>query len=347
MPVYLDSDRSGSNGHVEGFTWPRRKPPSQRLEQSSRSVIRIGLINNMPHSAFTATERQFISILDSASDGIPVHLSFYSLPGIPRPEPGAEVGGNVYSSVEVLFATDLDGLIVTGKEPITPSLKDEPCWESFTRVVDWARENTYSTIWSCLAAHAAVLYLDGVERRKGEEKHFGVFECSRVSDNALTEGSPLRFSVPHSRWNGVSEDELTARGYSVLTRTEGSGVDSFTKKEDSLFVFFQGHPEYESDTLLREYRRDVGRYLRHEMNSYPLLPRGYFDRNTECALAALKEKAMTRRSEELFTSVGTALESAKVENTWHRTAAHIYGNWLKYMCARKIDHELADDAIVA
>jgi homoserine O-succinyltransferase len=307
----------------------------------------IGLVNNMPHAAFTATERQFISLLESASGDIPVHLSFYSLPGIPRPDPGADNAGSVYSSVEALWDTSLDGLIVTGKEPITPSLKDEPCWRSFTQLLDWARDNTYSTVWSCLAAHAAVLYLDGVERRKSEEKNFGVFDCSRVSDHLLTDELPSRLRVPHSRWNGISEDELTSRGYSILTRTEGSGVDSFVKEENSLFVFFQGHPEYDSDTLLREYRRDIGRYLRHEVNSYPLLPRGYFDGGTESVLTALQEQAMSSRSEELLTRVGTVLESARVENTWCRTAAHLYRNWLTYMSARKIERQLADDAIVA
>ena len=346
MPVYLDSDRSSSNGSAEGFTWPRRRPPSQRFEPSSPHVT-IGLVNNMPHAAFTATERQFISLLDSASGDIPVRLSFYSLPGIPRPDPGPDNAGSAYSSVETLWNTSLDGLIVTGKEPITPSLKDEPCWKSFTQVLDWARENTYSTVWSCLAAHAAVLCLDGIERRKSEEKHFGVFECSHVSDNHLTEGLPSRLSVPHSRWNGVSEDELTSRGYSILTRTEGSGVDSFVKEENSLFVFFQGHPEYDSDTLLREYRRDAGRYLRHEVNSYPLLPRGYFDRGTESVLTALQEKAMSCRSEELLASIGTALESARIENTWRRTAALIYRNWLRYMSARKVEGQFADDVNVA
>jgi homoserine O-succinyltransferase/O-acetyltransferase len=36
----------------------------------------------------------------------------------------------------------------------------------------------------------------------------------------------------------------------------------FVKYNRSLFVLLQGHPEYDSATLLREYRRDVGRFLR-------------------------------------------------------------------------------------
>lgn len=345
MPVYLDSDRSG-NSSLGSFTWPRRRPPAQRLEPSSR-CIRIGLINNMPHAAFTATERQFISILDSASEDVSVHLSFYSLAGIPIPEPGVDNAGNVYLSVDGLMETSLDGLIVTGKEPLTPNLKDEPCWESFTQVLEWARENTYSTVWSCLAAHAAVLHLDGITRRLSREKHFGVFECMRVSDHALMEGAQPPFHVPHSRWNGVPEEDLVANGYSVLTRTVRSDVDTFVKEENSLFVFFQGHPEYDSDTLLREYRRDVGRYLRNEANSYPLLPHGYFDRATESALTSLREEAMSCRSEDLFTSVGTALETARITNTWRQAGEGIYRNWLQHISARKLERQFDGDAIVA
>ena len=50
----------------------------------------------------------------------------------------------------------------------------------------------------------------------------------------------------------------------MLTRSADAGVDTFIKQRKKLFVFFQGHPEYESDTLLREYRRDMGRYFRGE-----------------------------------------------------------------------------------
>jgi homoserine O-succinyltransferase len=337
MPVYLEFDRLSFDGEG-GFTWPRRKPPSPLPERSSQCVT-IGLINNMPHAAFTATERQFISLLDSASEGIPIQLSLFSLPGIPRPEPGPDYAGSIYSNVDGLWGTKLDGLIVTGKEPLTPDLRDEPCWESFTQVLDWARGNTHSAVWSCLAAHAAVLCMDGIGRRRSENKHFGLLSSTHVNAHELTADAPERFVVPHSRWNGLAEEELTACGYSVLARTTDAGVDTFVKQEKSLFVFFQGHPEYESDTLLREYRRDVGRYLRNETNTYPLLPLGYFDERTGSALAALREEGMACRSEELFARVGSVLESAKIENTWHRTATRIYRNWLEYICARKSESQ--------
>ena len=156
---------------------PAVSGPRSVGSESSRCIT-IGLINNMPQAAFTATERQFISLLDSASEDIDVRLSLYSLLDIPKPALDGDNTGSSYSSIDKLWETDLDALIVTGKEPVTANLRDEPCWESLTQVLEWARENTYSTVWSCLAAHAAVLHMDGIGRHKSDEKHFGVFECA-------------------------------------------------------------------------------------------------------------------------------------------------------------------------
>jgi homoserine O-succinyltransferase len=334
MIVNLDSNRF-CHDPAAGNAWPsRRTTQGQRRERASQCVT-IGLVNNMAGAAFKATERQFVSLLDSASESIPIHMSFYTLPGLSRAESGGLRFAGHYASVEALLDTHLDGLIVTGREPKMTDLRDEPYWESFTHVLEWARNNTYSAIWSCLAAHAAILQMDGIGRRKSEEKNFGVFECVRVSDHPLTQGLSPRFNVPHSRWNGVAEKDLSDLGYSVLSRIAGNGVDAFVKQEMSLFVFFQGHFEYQSNTLMREYRRDVGRYVKGETDTYPLLPRRYFDRSTEKALTALRDNAVSCRSTGVLTSVAAALEKTKIENTWERSAACIYRNWLECICARK------------
>ena len=297
--------------------------------------IRIGLINNMPDAALEATERQFRTLLASASDGMTVRLSLYALTDVPRSEAGKRHIEDSYSSVKELWDTHLDALIVTGAEPRTANLMDEPYWESLARVLEWARDHTHSTVFSCLAAHAAVLQMDGIGRLKSDDKHFGVFECARHSDHRLMAGTASRFKLPHSRWNGVSEADLAASGYSVLTRSPDAGVDIFIKQCKSLFVFFQGHPEYEADTLLREYRRDVGRYLRGETDTYPSLPRSYFDEDTAQALTALRAQAICQRGEELLTYVSTTLEHGTIDYTWHSTAARIYRNWLQYIRDQK------------
>src|SRR5258708_6261250 len=146
--------------------------------------------------------------------------------------------------------------MVPGPEPRAASLADEPYWPAFTQLVDWAARNTISTIWSCLAAHAAVLHLDSIARVPLDEKCIGVFDCDKVADHPLTVNLPARAAVPHARWNALSEDALAANGYKVLTRSPAAGVDAFVPAEQSLFLFFQGHPEYGAVALLNEFRRD-------------------------------------------------------------------------------------------
>jgi homoserine O-succinyltransferase len=338
MVVNIDSIRFRHDRSAGSAPSLSRAAAWQRPERMSQCVT-IGLVNNMAGAAFKATERQFISLLDLASEGIPIHVSFYTLPGMSRAESGGHSFARHYASVEALRDTHLDGLIVTGREPKMANLRDEPYWESFTEVLEWARNNTYSTVWSCLAAHAAILHMDGIDRRKSETKNFGVFECAQVSEHHLMQGLSPRLHVPHSRWNGVVQKDLIDRGYGVLTRTADDGVDAFFKREESLFVFFQGHLEYESDTLMREYRRDVGRFVKGETSNHPLLPHGYFDRSTEKALMILRDKAIARRGTDLLTSVAAAMETTKIENTWQRSAVRIYRNWLEYICARKSESQ--------
>ena len=202
-------------------------------------------------------------------------------------------------------------------------------------MLDWAERNTHSSVWSCLAAHAAVLHIDGIPRCPLGYKRFGVFECARVSGHSLMAAAPLRIRMPHSRWNDLAEDALRSCGYRVLMRSDAAGVDAFVKQRKSLFVFFQGHPEYAADTLLLEYRRDIGRYLRGEQETYPLMPHGYFDEDTVGALRGVRARALSDRREELLESFPTDQVAARVENTWRPAAVCVYRNWLTYIWARK------------
>jgi homoserine O-succinyltransferase len=288
----------------------------------------------MPDAALDATVRQFRALLGAAADEMVVRLMLYTLPEVPRTEFGRQqVSG--YSDISELWDRHLDGLIVTGAEPLAADLEDEPYWGSLTRVLEWAEHHTYSTILSCLAAHAGILHIDGIARRPLGDKRFGVFECVRVSDHPLTAAAPSRLQMPQSRWNEIPEEALLACGYRVLTRSEDAGVDAFVKQRKSLFVFFQGHPEYDATTLLLEYRRDIGRFLRRERDTYPTMPHGYFDRETVEALTALRERALLDRREELLAEFPTAMAAGKVTNTWRSTAESLYRNWLRYICAQK------------
>jgi homoserine O-succinyltransferase len=177
--------------------------------------------------------------------------------------------------------------------------------------------------------------LDGISRVRRNDKLCGIFECARAADHRLTAGTPACFRLPHSRWNGVPEDQLTGCGYCVLTRAAEVGIDTFMKQHKTLFLFFQGHPEYESDTLLREYRRDIGRYFKGETARYPSMPVSYFDRNTVNELTTLEERAIRGRNGELLMEISNTLGMRTIENTWSASATSMYRNWLEHICAQK------------
>ncbi len=299
------------------------------------SCVRIGLVNNMPDSALEATERQFRTLLSEAAEPMSVQLLFFALPQVPRSLEAKRRIDSLYLSIDALWDEDVDGLIVSGAEPVAANLMDEPFWEGFAQLVDWAQQNTYSSVWSCLAAHAAVLHIDGIARRRLGDKLFGVFECANISQHLLTSGTPGSFGMPHSRWNDIPEKELSACDYDVLTRLKNGLVDTFVKKRKSLLVFCQGHPEYEPMSLLLEYRRDIRRYLRRERDSYPALPQGYLDQHVAASFAELRVQALADHSEQCLANFFSLLQPASIRSTWRPQAVRFYRNWLHYLSERK------------
>jgi homoserine O-succinyltransferase len=331
---------------IEGGRVPKRwleKGSSRPLVPADIHVRRaecvsLALINNMPDAALEDTELQFFELLDIASGDVPVLLKLYSLTGVPRTDRGQRHLNSFYFGIDDLWNSQFDGIIMTGTEPRCPDLREEPYWPLLTQVLDWAERNTASTVLSCLAAHAGVLHSDCISRHPLSDKQFGVFESRRVGTHALTSrcGNVIRF--PHSRWNEVREDALVACGYAVLIKSAEAGVDLFVKKKQrSLFVHFQGHPEYGAQTLLKEYRRDIKRFLRRERETYPSMPRGYFGPAATRLLNGFRDNALSDRRDGIMEFFPEAAVVDGLHNSWQSSATCVYRNWLQYVASRKIE----------
>jgi homoserine O-succinyltransferase/O-acetyltransferase len=294
------------------------------------SPLVIGFVNNSSDRALKSAEAQFLKVLTAAADGIELQVKFFTCPEIPRgPRPAGDAE-DPYADIAELFDTHLDGLIVTGTEPQAVALQDEPIWGSLTKLVDWAEDRGIPTIWSCLAAHAAVLHLDGMARSPLPQKLSGLFECNIVAkEHSLMIGLPPRWLTPHSRYNGISAEALIANGYEVLSASAEASVDIFMKNEIAPFLFFQGHPEYDGDTLLREYKRDIRRYFSGEKDEYPVSPKNYFSSDTEAGLDGLRREALAGGRDPAVLDAVFALVKHKAHpNAWHVPAARLYANWL-------------------
>jgi homoserine O-succinyltransferase/O-acetyltransferase len=335
MPLIIDGGRVPPR-------WAERKSlrPAGSVESYAMGAdcVRIAFVNNMPDPALEDTEIQFFELLDAAAGDIPVLLSLHSLDGVPRGERGQQHLNSFYFGTDDLLSSRFDAVIMTGTEPRQLNLRNEPYWSALTNVLDWAESNTVSTVLSCLAAHAGVLHSDGINRHPLSDKQFGVFDYAKTANHQLTSGTGERVRFPHSRWNEVQADALTACGYLVLTQSAEGGVDSFVKKKKrSLFVHFQGHPEYGAQTLLKEYRRDIKRFLRGERETYPSMPKGYFDAVAARLLTDFRDVVLSDRREEPMEGFPEAALVGTLQKTWHSSAMAIYRNWLRYVISKKPD----------
>jgi homoserine O-succinyltransferase len=323
---------------------PARTSADESNDPSSDS-LRIALINNMPDAALEDTELQFFELLSGAANDERVSLKLFSLPNVPRSDLGRQHLNNFYSGIGELFDSHFDAVIITGTEPKRPDLREEPYWTALVEVLSWAEENTSSAVLSCLAAHAGVLARDGIPRNPLSDKQFGVFEYKRESNHPLINGIGDSLRMPHSRWNEVGADALAAAGYQVLTQSTTAGSDLFVKQmKRSLFVHFQGHPEYSTRTLLKEYRRDIKRFLRRERETYPSMPHGYFDEVASRLLGDFQAKVLSNPREEALADFPEAAVTATIQNSWQASAATVYRNWLQYLQSKKSEHR-ADAAM--
>lgn len=304
----------------------RSRPP----QCGSSQEIVIGLVNNMSGAGFHTAERQFRDLLADAGEGIKIR-TFSPVPPAPETLPAPQDCG----TPDELWASNLDALIVTGAEPKAARLQDEAIWPFFTRLIDWAEDNTISTVWSCLAAHGAAYHLDGVERRHRGPKLFGLFTSENLQSHPILAGLPSRWVAPHSRFNDLPEAALVERGYRILSRSAEAGADGFMKQSRSLHLFLQGHPEYDAEGLSREYRRDVKRYLCGDSDRYPEIPQDYFSDDVVADLGAFRQRAVKDRSPDMYRQFPRPATVLNPEAPWRPVARQLYRNWLAHLAARK------------
>ena len=191
-----------------------------------------------------------------------------------------------------------DGLIVTGAPLGQLNYEDVSYWDKITEVFDWAHANVTSTMYSCWAAHAALYYRYGLNRRLRDKKLSGVYQHQTLdSMEPLTRGYEEEFSVPHSRYGEIDKAIYqSVNELNVLAESEQAGVYLVATK-DKKHVFVTGHPEYDASTLSDEYQRDV----KAGLSSF--IPENYF----KCDDVNIAPK-----------------------NKWRSHGCLLFSNWLNY-----------------
>lgn len=318
-------------------------PTFERLRQGGHEVLsldravhqdirelHIGFLNMMPDAALQATERQFIRLVGGCNRIAQFYVYPFSLPGLEREAETLSYIDRYYAHFGDLRQTGLDALIITGANVANPELESEPFWEPLMEVVDWARENVASTLCSCLATHAVLKRFFAIERQPLPSKRWGVYSHRvTVPHHPLLRDINTRFDVPHSRYNDISREQFEAAGLTVLAESEEGGVHMAVSPDQFRAIFFQGHPEYDRNSLLKEYKREVLRYARGELAEPPPCPEHYFSARAKESAARFATDA--RRASEQGLPLPEYLEreiEPELDNTWGDTAKAIINNWL-------------------
>jgi homoserine O-succinyltransferase/O-acetyltransferase len=170
----------------------------------------------------------------------------------------------------------------------------------------------------------------GQKRRRLAAKRWGVYS-HHVTDrrHPLVRGVNTRFDVPHSRYNEVSREQFEAAGLRVLVQNEAAGVHLAVSEDGFRLVFFQAHPEYDTISLLKEYKREVYRFAGGERDDYPPFPEHYFTPMIQALLEEYADRVRAAKdSGEPLPDMPESLITPYLDNTWHDTGEAVINNWI-------------------
>lgn len=288
--------------------------------------LHIGLCNIMPDAALEATERQFMRLVGSSNRIAQFYIHPFTLGGIVRSSESQNYIERYYTDFETIRKQGVDALIITGANVDGSEFAEQPFWGELTQVFDFAAAQVTSTLCACLATHAAMKHFENIERKHQGEKRWGVFSHTKVGGaHPLVRHINTRFDVPHSRFNDISREQMEAVGMRVLVASEEAGVHLAVSRDLFRFVFFQGHPEYDRNSLLKEYKREVNRFVAGQRADYPKLPNNYLNAP---AAKLLQEFAALPNDPLDMDAFPEMAAMEHIDNTWGDTARSIFNNWI-------------------
>lgn len=213
-----------------------------------------------------------------------------------------------YTTFDKIRERRFDGMIITGAPVENMDFADVDYWPELCEIMEWTRTHVHATLHVCWGAQAGLYYHYKIPKYSLPKKLFGVFPHTAVKKQSpLFRGFDDEFFIPHSRHteNHV-EDILKVPELELLSVSKEAGVFA-VKSEDNRRFFITGHPEYDQDTLAREYFRDKDKGLPIDV------PKNYFPNDD----AGLEPVVRWRSSGQLF-----------------------YTNWLNYYVYQTTPYDL-------
>lgn len=218
-----------------------------------------------------------------------------------------------YKTFSEIKENRYDGFIITGAPVEKLEFEDVDYWEELTEILEWSKTHVFSSFFICWAAQASLHYYYNVSKHLLNHKLTGVYLHHTNVDKMkrkILRGFDYQFFAPHSRYTTVSkEDILKIKDLDILAESKEAGVYLVASKDGKRF-FVTGHPEYDPDTLDKEYRRDLA-----NPNIKSEMPKNYYLNND--------------------------VES-EIQVKWRSHAYLLFANWLNYYVYQETPYNLDD-----
>ena len=304
MPIKIRADLPAAstlqNEHVFVIT-------ENRAQTQDIRPLKVAIVNLMPTKE--TTETQILRLL--ANSPLQVEISLVRMENHDYKNTRMEYLEKFYIPSSEIFRHRYDGMVITGAPVEHIPFEDVDYWKELCEIMDYAKENVFSTLYLCWGAFAGLYHLYGVQKQPVENKLFGVFMNYRTSagqNEPLMRGFDDVFPIPQSRHTTILEKDVLERSkLEILAKSPDSGVTlvkSLTNRE----IFMTGHLEYDTETLANEYWRDKQKGL--NIN----LPRNYFPNNNP---------------------------SLQPASYWRSTAHLLFSNWLNYYVYQETPYNFA------
>lgn len=303
MPIKIDSDLPAKNTLEKEniFVMTEERALTQEIRP-----LKIAIVNLMPTKE--VTETQLLRLLSNTP--LQIEISLVRMKGHISKNTSEEHLDRFYISSEEVFKNKYDGMIITGAPVEQLPFEQVDYWDELCKIMDYAKKHVHCTLYICWGAMAGLYHLHGINKNIVEKKFSGIYKSHRLDNyDPLTRGFDDYFPVPTSRYTTIlSADVIKNPDLILLADNKETGV-TIAKSKDNRSIFMTGHLEYDSDTLAKEYYRDLNKGIN------PEIPGNYFEDDDP------KKGAYS---------------------TWRSSAHLFYSNWLNYYVYQTTPYALED-----
>jgi len=240
---------------------------SCRAEKQDIRPLRIVILNLMPTKI--ETETQLLRLLSNSPLQVEVtlmHTASYESKNTQKSHLE-----RFYHTFSEIKDKKFDGMIVTGAPIEHLEFEEIAYWTELVEILEWAKTNVFSIFYSCWGAFAGLHFHYDLPKITLPKKLSGVYRHEALDKlHPLLFGFDDEFYAPHSRNAGVDMNGAQKVPYlQILSVSDKAGAYLLADTEKMRF-FVTGHPEYDTDTLAKEYFRDVDKGIS------PGIPENYF-----------------------------------------------------------------------